>query len=92
MNHRQFFRFPVPFLFLILVLTLSGCSKKGSSEASSSFTPGETHVLVPQADGSNTIGGDPCSWIFLTRIRDISLEPCQATAEKSISSSLGRTT
>ena len=35
----------------------SGCSKKGSSEASSSFTPGETHVLVPQADGSNTIGG-----------------------------------
>ena len=59
MNHRQFFRSPVPFLFLILVLTLSGCSKKGSSEASSSFTPGETHVLVPQADGSNTIGGDP---------------------------------
>ena len=51
--------FPVPFLFLILILTLSGCSKKGSSEASSSFTPGETHVLVPQADGSNTIGGDP---------------------------------
>lgn len=33
--------------------------QKGSSEASSSFTPGETHVLVPQADGSNTIGGDP---------------------------------
>ena len=59
MNHRQFFRSPVPFLFLILVLTLSGCSKKGSSEASSPFTPGETHVLVPQADGSNTIGGDP---------------------------------
>ena len=59
MNHRQFFRSPVPFLFLILVLILSGCSKKESSEASSSFTPGEAHVLVPRADGSNTIGGDP---------------------------------
>ena len=43
----------------MIVLIFSGCSKKDSSEASSTFTPGSAHVLVPEADGSKTIGGDP---------------------------------
>ena len=59
MDHRSFFRSLAPLLFLMIVLIFSGCSRKDSSEASSTFTPGSTHVLVPEADGSKTIGGDP---------------------------------
>ena len=59
MDHRPFLRSLAPLLFLMIVLTFSGCSKKESSEASSTFTPGTAHVLVPKADGSETIGGDP---------------------------------
>lgn len=59
MDHRLFFRSLAPLLFLMIVLIFSGCSKKDSSEASSTFTPGSAHVLVPEADGSKTIGGDP---------------------------------
>ena len=59
MDHRPFFRSLAPLLFLMIVLIFSGCSRKDSSEASSTFTPGSAHVLVPEADGSKTIGGDP---------------------------------
>ena len=59
MDHRLFFPSLAPLLFLMIVLIFSGCSRKDSSEASSTFTPGSTHVLVPEADGSKTIGGDP---------------------------------
>ena len=59
MNHRLFSHSLVPLLFLMILLAFSGCSKKESKEASSTFTPGEAHVLVPEADGTKQIGEDP---------------------------------
>ena len=53
------FRFLSLFLLIFLTVCGSGCSAGTSADESDSFSPGQTHVLVPSADGKVTTGGDP---------------------------------
>lgn len=53
---KRSFRILLP---LLLCFFLSGCSPGGASGKTELYTPGKTSVLVPEASGEETLGGDP---------------------------------
>lgn len=56
MNKRRFHFLSV---FPVVVLLILFWSFSGRSALAGSYSPGQTNVLVPSADGETTIGGDP---------------------------------
>jgi len=46
-------------LLCLMLLVVTGCSKKEASQSSLSFSPGKTNVLVPCSDNQKTLGGSP---------------------------------
>ena len=64
MKVTGFRRFGVFLLFLFCLFLSSGCQKNASSSEETakppqSYSPGKTSVLVPDAPGTVTTGGDP---------------------------------
>lgn len=55
MKYLHFFQLSA--LLCLFSLILSGCS--GGKKDPAAFSPGKVQVLVPQADGTETIGGEP---------------------------------
>ncbi len=56
---RRIFHFLPVFLAFFLAVFCSGCFGKVFAEERGSYSPGQTNVLTPAADGKITAGGDP---------------------------------